>query len=274
MLKPDAKERLKAILKGVDIDKLLEAAKAEVEADFAIPELKTYTDEELTARDGNTKAEAVKEAKKEGKKDGIGIANKVIADKFGLKDIDLTNPDKVVDALSAHFNGGDQALKDQVKLLQDQVKTTLTEKEAAIKQVQEASFDRDLLTMFPQNRASTLTDNEYLTLLKGQLSFETNEGVTLVKKGGEVLRDATTKNPIPVKDAIASVFGERKWITESGNGGGRGAGDNQNQGSGGIKTASKFMDKWVSEGKNPMSAEYQTALQQHAKTTTDFNMNE
>lgn len=274
MLKPDAKERLKAILKGVDIDKLLEAAKSEAETDFTIPELSTYTAEELAARDGNTKTEAVKEAKKEGKKDGIGIANKVIADKFGLKDIDLTNPDKVVDALSAHFNGGDQALKDQVKLLQDQVKATNAEKETAIKQVQEASFDRDLLTMFPQTRASTLTDAEYLTLIKGQLQFETSEGVTLVKKGGEVLRDATTKNPVPVKDAIASVFGERKWITESSNGGGRGAGDNQNNSTGGLKTFSSFQKKWEDEGKSTMSADFQIALNQHIKTTTDFNMNE
>jgi len=267
MLKAETKTKLIAL--GFDIDKLVAAATHAEEQDFEVPVINNYSDADLATRDENSKKEGIKE----GKKTGIAIATKAVADKFGITET-IDTPDALVVKLNANFAKGDDGLKEQVKLLQADKLALAAEKDKAIGEVKTAMFDRDLITKFPANRTKLMNDSELLSLVKGNLTFEESEGVTIVKRNGEVLRDVTTKSPLAIDAAINGLFTERKWVEgDGGNNGGRGGGDHSNSGLGGIKTLSKFQEKWEAEGKNPISPEFQVALSAAIKATTDFDMN-
>lgn len=269
MLKAETKTKLKAL--GFDVDKLIAAVTHADETDFELPEINNVTEADLATRDENSKKEGVRE----GKKNGISIATKQIAEKFSIPvdEIDLARPETLYDKLNANFAKGDEGLKEQVRLLQIDKATAIADKDKAVGEVKQAMFDRDLITKFPANRTKLMNDAELLSLVKGNLSFEDNEGITVVKRNGEVLRDATTKSPLAVDAAINGLFTERKWVDVDSDGtGGRGGNDHSNNGVGGIKTLSKFQEKWESEGKNPISPAFTAALEIAAKTD-GFDMN-
>lgn len=271
MLKKEVKIKLKAL--GFDVDKLEAAVKADDEQDFAIPEINNLTPEQLAERDKNTIAAAKPDIFATGKKAGLEIAGKAFVKKYGLEDVDVNDPDKIITALDAKVVKGDSGLQEQIKLLQKDKETLAAAVESEKTNSKALQFDTDLITNFPANR-SGLTDKEFLMLTKGSLQFEEIEGVRVVKKDGQVLRDTKTQAPIPVKDAINSLFTERKWIGEASGGGGRGGGDNSGSGGGaGLKTFSRFSDQYMKD--NPqgslLSPEFQTAVQTAAKATTDFD---
>lgn len=270
MLKPDAKEKLKAL--GFDVDKLVAAVTHAEEQDFTIPDINNVSEADLATRDENSKKEGIKE----GKKNGIEIATKTIAEKFSIPvtDIDLKRPETLVEKLNANFAKGDDGLKEQVKLLQADIATVKAEKETAINEAKTALLDRDLITKFPANRTKLMNDSELLQLVKGNLMFEQDGDTPVVKRNGEILRDPTTKAPLTQDAAIASLFTERKWVDgDGGNNGGRGGGDHSNNGAGGKKKLSQVIEAWEAEGKNPMSPEFYTHLDAIVKATTDFDMN-
>lgn len=270
MLKTDAKEKLKKL--GFDVDKLIAAITHADEQDFTIPEINNVSETDLATRDENSKKEGIKE----GKKNGISIATKQIAEKFNIPvtEIDLSRPETLYEKLNANFAKGDEGLKEQVKLLQADIATVKAAKDAAELNAKTALFDRDLVTKFPANRTKLMNDNELLQLVKGNLTFEESDGVMVVKRNGEVLRDATTKSPLPIDKAIEGLFTERQWIDTGNSGnGGRGGGDHSNNGAGGKKKLSQVIEAWEAEGKNPMSPEFYTHLDAIVKATSDFDMN-
>lgn len=275
MLKPEAITKLKSF--GLDTDKLITAIKDEAEVDFETPEVTVLKPDELTARDNNTKAEGEKEGFKKGKEAGLEIAGKAIVKKFNLADVDPKDPDKIVEALNTSVAKGDDGLKEQIKLLQKDKETILAEKETAIKEAKAVGFEKELISFFPPNRSTDLNDNERLMLVKASLQFEDENGVPVVKKGGEVLRDPVTKNPLPVKEAINTLFAERKWVTGEGGNGGRGGGDNPPAGGGtaGIKKFSDAEAKWKADNPNgnSISPEFTVFVGEIAKATTDFDWN-
>lgn len=269
MLKQETKTKLKEL--GFDIEKLIAAVTHADEQDFELPTINNLSETDLATRDENTKKEGIKE----GKKNGISIATKQIAEKFNIPvtEIDLTRPETLYDKLNTTFTKGDEGLKEQVRLLQLDKATAITERENAVKEAKQAGFDMTLITKFPANRSKLMTDSEYLNSFKMSHQIEEADGVQVIKRNGEILRDATTKSPLGIDAIIPGYFNERKWVeAEGGNNGGRGGGDHSNNGGGGIKTLSKFQEKWESEGKNPISPEFSTALQAAIKATTDFDM--
>jgi hypothetical protein len=129
-----------------------------------------------------------------------------------------------------------------------------------------AKFDANLLSELPANRSGLLSDSEYLTVLKANLQFE---GET-VKKGGEVLRDGKTANPIARKSAIEQFFQERKWTAE----------EKQINGRGGTTTAiptgrptktSEAAKEWTAQGKGVGTAEFQSYVLGLAKENKEFD---
>lgn len=262
MLKETTKTKLKEL--GLDVEKLIAAVTHADEQDFVIPEIKTYSDVDLATRDENSKKEGVRE----GKKNGIAIATKAIADKFGITET-LPGPDELVTKLNANFAGGDTVLKQQIAALQSDKTTLTTERDTALSDKKTALFDRDLITKFPTNRTKLMNDAELLSLVKGNLTFEEVDGVTIVKKNGEVLRDAVTKNPMPIDAAISGLFNDRKWLDADGRGG-RGGDDKSNTG-GGLKKLSQVVEAWEAQGKNAMSAEFEAHLAVVSKAQ-DFDM--
>jgi hypothetical protein len=273
MLKASDKEALKKVY-GIDVDKLEAAIKAEGEVEFAVPDnLTVITAADLEARDNNNKAAGKKEGEGIGETKGKELAAKAFKRKFNLADTVTNDIDKVVEAVNTTIAKGDDGLREQVTLLQKD-KETLTA-QVAQEQARAAGMaaDAGIIGDFPTNRTSDLTDSERLTLVKGALTFEMVDGKEVVKRGGEVLRDKTTQNPITRKQAISDYFAERKWSAEPGPGG-RGGGNNPPGGMSGIKKASEFEEKWRAEnpGKNALSDDYINALNNHAKANADFDM--
>lgn len=270
MLKAETKTKLKAL--GFDVDKLVAAAAHAEEQDFEVPAINNLSDADLAERDKNTIAAAKGEIFKTGKDAGIEIANKAIVKKYGLTDIDTKDPDKVIAALDAKVATGDAGLKQQVDLLQKDKQTLEAAIEAEKANVKSIQFDTKLLTSLPANRAKTLTDSEYLTIIKSNLQFEEVEGQRVVKRDGVILRDSKTQAPIPESEAIKTIFTERKWI-DAGKGGGRGGDDTPGGGGAGMKKFSQFSEQYLKDNpaSNLLSPEFQTAVAAAAKDTTDFD---
>ena len=272
MLKKEVAEKIKSF--GFDVDKLIEAIKDKAEVDYSVPELVSAAD--LETRDANTKAEGKREGIAEGKTAGMEIASKAIAKKFNLSDtIDKKVLDKVIEAVSASVASGDDGLKEQVRLLQIDKEALVKEKEELGGKFTAAENDRKLISLFPANRSNNLDDEETLMLVKKAITIETIDGKEVVKKNGEVLRNPTTKDPLPIKDAITTLFAERKWVSDGSGGAGRG-GNNSNTGGGsnigGIKSFSAAQEQWLKENPsgNIISPEATNYIAAIAKDVTDF----
>ena len=84
----------------------------------------------------------------------------------------------------------------------------------------EASLDK---------KPDSFTNDEWLTILKMGLQIEEADGVEVVKKGGEVLKDPTTLKPLDTKTAITNYIEERKIgkVVQSGAGQGRAGADSK-----------------------------------------------
>jgi len=273
MLKKETQDKFKAI--GLDLEKLKTALTSSEEVDYEFPDVQVFTAEQLTTRDANLTAEAKKLGVSEGKDAGLSIASKELAKKFNLTIDNPKDLNAVVDKINETLSTGDKGLKEQIALLTSDRDKAIQEKEQAINQVKQVSFDTSLLTSFPTNRSKVLNDNEYLNVVKANLQFEEVDGVQVVKRNGEVLRDEKTRNPLQPKEAINVLFAERKWIEAGGDKGGRGGSDSTAGQNGGIKTFSKAVEKWKAENPdgNTLSPAFQSYLETVAKETTDFDYN-
>lgn len=264
------KTKLKAL--GFDVDKLVAAAIHADEQEFEVPEINNLTDEQLTERDKQVIATAKPDILKEGKQTGIEIANKAIAKKFNLTDIDTKDPDKVIAALEGSVAKGDTGLKEQIALLQKDKLALEAAVETEKTTGKALQFDNELISFFPATRTSDLSDRERLALVKLNLEFADENGTRVVKKDGQVLRDKTTQAPIPVKDAIGSMFNEKKWVAEAG-GGGRGGNDNLGGSGKGIKKMSQAQDQFIKENPNGslMSPAFTNYVSAIAKESPEFS---
>jgi hypothetical protein len=271
-LKAETKTKLKAF--GLDVDKLIAAVIADAETDYEVPEVTVFKTEELETRDNNKISEGKKLGEKEGETRGKELAAKALKKKFAIEDEATKDIDKVVDMVNAKVGAGDAGLKEQVALLLKD-KEMLTVKVSEVeKQAKAASFDAQLISMFPATRTADLRDSERLALAKMDLSFEEVEGKQVVKRNGEILRDKTTQNPIAVNTAITDYFAERKWAAAPGSGG-RGGVDNPpgGGGTGGARKRSQVEEQWLKDnpGGNPISPEFQKYMETAAKDIPDFD---
>jgi hypothetical protein len=208
MLPQATKDKLKNTY-HLDIDKLIEAIKAEAETDFEVPEVTVFTQDEITSRDEQKLSEGKKEGQKAGENIGKEIAVKEMKRSFGVEfeGKDLT---KLVETVKTQLAKGDEGLKEQVKLLQrnlEEKETALVEKDKA---AQAAMFDAELLSELPANRFNLISDKEQLSLIKGSVEFS-EDGV---KFNGQILRDPKTQNPLPRKQALEQIYAEKKWVNQ------------------------------------------------------------
>jgi hypothetical protein len=273
MLKADTKEKIKAF--GFDVDKLIEAIKAEAEVDYAIPDdVTVLKNSDLEARDLNNKTAGKTEGITEGEKKGKELAAKAFKRKLSISDTVPNEIDKVIEAANEQLGRGDQGLKEQIDLLQKDKERLETEKKDLQGRAEQAAFDSELISYFPSNRTTDLTDGERLALVKMNMSFETLDGKTVVKRNGEIVRDKNSQSPLAIKDVVASLFTEKKWNGGDPGAGGRGGGDNPPGGNGaGLKKISAFREKWTAEnpGKDSNGPEFQEAIGKHAKDMKDFD---
>jgi|GEM_PF-1671167 len=274
-LKQVDKEKLKSTY-GLDVEKLIAVIKDENEVDYAVPDGSFFKPEDLEARDTNKIAEGKKAGETIGETKGKELASKAFKKKFALADDVSNDIDKVVEAVNTKINKGDTGLQEQIGLLQKDKERLEGEVAAERTKLKQHSFDTDLISHFPASRTADLNDKERLSILKGILAFEEDNGKQVVKRNGEILRDKNTQNPITPQQAIADYFTERKWTGgQQASSGGRGGENNAGAAGGGsgIKKRSEFVNKWLTEnpGKNDISPECQSALEAHAKDIPDFD---
>jgi hypothetical protein len=271
MLSAAAKEKLKSF--GFDITELETAFKDEKEIDVKIPNGSFFTDETLAARDNNKISEGKTLGIAEGKTAGFEIANKLMIEKFGLKDVKKSDePIKIAEALEVTVQSGDEGLKNQVKALQTDVQAweqKYTQLESAKTTIER---NTQLLGYFPKNRKDTLTDSEYLELISKNL--DEVDGKLAIKINGEVLRDKKTRDIVDLKDGVDELFKARKWVNEeTPPSGGRGAGDGHAS-RGGIKTYSAAKEQYLKDNpdSNETDPKFVAYVREVATSTPDFDI--
>lgn len=266
MLRQEDKDKLKSF--GFDVDKLEAAVKSETGTEIVIPAGSFFTDETLSSRDSNKIAEGKVIGISEGKNAGFEIANKLLIEKFGLKEVKKSDePNKIAEALQVQLGKGDEGLKGQIQeLLKD--KQTLSDTIAQT-ELKYKSLERNtsLLSKLPKNRSSILSDTEYLSLLNSNI--EEIDGKIAIKLNGEILRDTQTQDLLSLDKGIEKVFESRKWI-EEGNKGGRGGGDGNNTTVVSAKTWSGATEAYVKEhGADSIATpEYRSHMETLAKDPT------
>lgn len=240
------KDSLAALLVKVgaaeDNAKALELINADAESEVVIPETtKVFNATEYTALTTNLK--------NEGTKIGKELAIKDLKEKAGVE-FEGKSPDKFIEAFKEHTlkeanTSVDEKVKSRDKTISE-LKEALgkeqTEKQAAIKRQAEVKKDFELLKLLPKDRDPRFTDQQYLTLLKSELEFTEEEGKPIVKKAGEVLKDAQF-NPMPYEAVIKTQFETAKWLAAEGGAGGAGTGGvgGRGTGAGGAGTGGKLV---------------------------------
>lgn len=261
-------EKLASILK-IDASKFIADYESAEEKDIVIPDGSYFTPDELTARDAQQKADGKREGISEGRDAGKEIAVKDLKKAFGVE-FDGKDFTKLTDAVKAQFAKGDEGLKDQVKLLQQNLADRDSEIGSLKNAAESARQDAGLLAMLPKDRLSTIADSEYLTLMKAALKFEQQDGKTVVSKDGQILRDQKTTNPLAASEAVNAYFAERKWIAEQqqlpvGRGG------KSVTSAGKSMKMSEAVADWESQGKNVASAEFNAHVKELAASNDQFD---
>lgn len=269
---PIAKKTIEEIasLLRIDVAKLMAASAATDEQEVEVGEFEVFTKSERETRDAAQKAEGKREGDSAGKAAGKELAVKDLKAAFGVE-FDGKDMTKLVEVVKAQLAKGDDGLKQQVTMLQEKLTAKDADITALTARVTEAQRENQLIGLLPKNRLETISDGEYLTLIKAGLQFETTDGKTVVKRNGEILRDAKTTNPLSEQEAINSYMTERKWITEQPvPPGGRGGGNTPPGGK--AMKVSQLAEQWTAEGKNPLSAEFQNEVSRLAKENPEFDL--
>lgn len=128
----------------------------------------------------------------------------------------------------------------------------------------ENALQQELLTSyFPANSIQSMSDMDKYIVLSMDIQIEEVAGQIVAKRKGEIVRDAATKAPVPVKQAVENYFVERNWIAKE-------PGVDVNE----LNTASKFEQHWLRQNPdgNLISPEYINALNKHSKQVSGFDI--
>lgn len=275
MLDATTKKKIATLLKIKEAD-FETALKDEKEVPVTIDEnLQVFTKEEIETRDTNQK--------KLGEDAGKEIGMKAVKKAAGLpEDAPSKDPAKLAQAIidkgvadaKVEPNKKVTELTEQISLLQKQVGEKDKELETSKSQASQAAIDRKILAVFPKERNSTLTDDEYITLLKSVYTFKEDNGNITVEKDGQVLRDSKTTNPLNLSEAVKTIFTDRKWIAEEGGGtGGRGGKDKSDPRTGKYTKLSELKEDFQKQGKNMLGEEFSNAVKKAQTDNKDFDLN-
>jgi len=186
------------------------------EIDITIDEnLQAFTKSEIEARDRNKY--------NDGKTAGVEMLVKDIKKSHNV-DIAGTDSAAIVDAISkaavaAANIAPDEKVKERDKLI-EQWKSKHKEAEQALaaekQRASEYATNAEILSVFPANRAATLTDQEYLSLIKNNYRIAEEDGKKVVYDvtTGNKIQDPKNLEPLPLKDVIANHFTTRKWVAD------------------------------------------------------------
>jgi hypothetical protein len=251
-------------IKPDDLKKAIEDQKeADVEG-FDEAKLQSFTTDELTTRDTNVVAAKKPEIEKAAKEILIKDLKTQAGLEFEGKDpakfvTEFKN--KIVKDSKIEPNAKVQELETQISVLKTSIATHEDNVKLAKAEAETAKLDSRILASLPENRNKSLSDSDYLLLIKNRMKIENVDNQELVKNDkGEVFRD-TKAAPMVLKDAIAEVFTKTTGWTAEPEKGGRGGGSS-NPGAGGSAgtptSYSEAVKQWTDQGKSMNSPELAT----------------
>jgi hypothetical protein len=281
MLSKADKDKLKAL--GFDPDKLEAAAKADAETPIEVPAGQFFTEDELKARDTATQ--------KEGYNSGKAAGEEMLVDKIkkdeGLQ-FEGKKVDKLIPALKAKYEDEkgkdvDQKVKDRdarITALTESLNQASGKLETISTEYSGYKADMELLTALPQNRNSSLTQQEWIFRLKQNgVKLEEVEGKKVVRINGDIVLNDKDKKPLPVDTALENLFKSKEgWLAQpqqqQQRKGPGGKDDNPpRQGAVGIfKTLKDFNEEMASKNVSYTSQDYQVELQAAVKANPEMDM--
>lgn len=275
MLKADTLKKFAGLLK-IDETKLKAAIADEKEVDLDVADgLVVYTAPELDTFQKN-KYEA-------GKKAGADLVISDLKKKHGVE-VAGEDPEKFVEGLTLKVKkeietNPDERIKEKDKTIETHKKALKEANERADRAEQEKQQyqgDSKLLSMLPNNRLDILNNEEYLTLVKSSIQLKTVDGKEVAVRGGQVLTDPKTLEPIAPADAIKTFFTEKRLVKpeeESIKGRG-GVNSNPGGGGGGGKYAklSELQKHLEDEGINPNGSEANARIQAAVKENPEMDL--
>lgn len=245
----------------------------------AINEKKSVMDlvSDVVVRSQEEETKFVENMKKDARKEGVEISVKKTREELGLT-FEGKTVENLVKAVSekavadAKLNPDEKVTKLETKL-QDKEKALATalqraeETEKRLKNFStEVKVDKLLETYIPKNTLLPVEDIK--VILKSKLTVTENEdgGFEVKDMLGNVLKNATTQDPLPVKDAIENFFRDNTHYVK-GTDGGTGGGDS-GSGASGKMTVEKFNESMKASGIEINTPEYTTKLQEAMKAET------
>jgi hypothetical protein len=243
---------------------LKEAIESEDSSTIEIPQFTTFTEDELSQLKTNIKTEASKAA--------VEIAVKKAREEHGLefqgKTMEnLANAlmDKVKSEASIEPNEKIDSLMKDNDMLRKSYESAINEKEELQKSFQakeqERTINDKILSSLPSEDNLILPKSDLLTLIKANNDFGVEDTGIVVKRNGEILKDHL-QNPMGIDKALEDFVKPYFKQPEGGAGGGN------SRGSGGSMSIDEFTEQMTSQGVQPNSPEFNSAMQDGLKNGT------
>jgi ribosomal protein L16 Arg81 hydroxylase len=126
----------------------------------------------------------------------------------------------------------------------------------------ESIVNNTIASLIPENTA--LPKDDMTLLLKSKLKFEVDESNRVIVRGldGEIMKNATTLDPLQAKDVVTSFFNDNPIYIKGASGGAGGA---DSGGAGGKITVEAFVEKKAKEGVSHTDPKFLAELQELQK---------
>lgn len=246
-------------------NKIFDVKKEDLEKDEIVLEF------EGTLRTNEEENSFVENHKKDARKEGEEIAVKEFREEYGFtgrKITDLIEGVKNKTIADAKVEPNEQIKKLQSQLTEKEIAlqnalASVGEKENAFNSFKNQSLiDSTINGFIPEN--TILPKEDLKLIIKNKLSFDVENGVVITKdSSGNVIKNKTTADILPVKDVLENFFKDNQSYLKQIEGG-RGSGDS---GSGsGKQKLDDFIKEQQEKGISTSSEEFQTELNNRIKS--------
>lgn len=271
MLKQEIINKIADTLK-VKAETLAEAIKSQDEVAIELPNVTSYSENELTSLKDNVK----KDGYSDGKKAGSEMTAKKLKEISGVetegKDLDKIFKDvktKIEKDAKIEPNEKVSSLESKIEKLQQTVQT----QETLISdwQTKHNGYKSkiELLSMMPDNTIGLSKEVVFKEMQSSGYEVVEKDGKRFVLKNGVELND-NVENPIPFQTVATNFLTEKNWLKVEGRTG-RGGGDERGSDSQGTpKNYEEFVKQCEADGINPAGAEAQAKATIYAKENSEF----
>ena len=233
---------------GIPASDLEAKIKSDGEEDITLPTRHLFTDEELQARDGNTKTASYNEGKEAGVEMSVKAAKKDLGYDFPGKDMDSLlefHAEKIKSSFSKP-NEKISELESDIAKLNANHALEIEQKDGLISKWEndfnKTLINNELLSIIPKE--VTIPKDDLLVLFNNTYQIEKEDGKTIVKQNGETIKDGKTASPLGLEEVFMNYATEKKYLGKTS---GRGEG-NEYGGAAQPKSISAFHAQLDKEG--------------------------